>query len=135
MPEEHIIEGHALGGEGLPEKTRVLDFLRSVAGVPVSTMTIAEALYEDADRSRIDGIGSTLRKLRSAGTVENHGETEKGGRGNTAMWVLASAQPTLATGQVDASDRCSQCDSLQIVAYDESNRPRCEAHKPEGAWL
>ena len=40
----------------------------------------------------------------------------------------------LTTGQVDDSDRCCQCGSLAIVAYDANGAPRCEAHKPEGAW-
>ena len=116
----------------MPERARVIDYLRSVS-MPVNALTIAEALYDDADKGKVDGVSTTLRKLRTAGVAENVNEGATG-RGNTGTWRISQASAPLSFGKVDDSDKCARCGSLRIACFDANNTPLCEAHKESGVW-
>lgn len=89
-PYPYEVKGYLVGGEGMSERQRILDYLSYVTQ-PVTADDIAAALYDDPDKSRIDSVTATLRRLRQQGLVEDEGGT-RGVKGAKQQWRLFRAQ-------------------------------------------
>ena len=127
-PLEYRVQGHLLGGETMSERQRILDLLESRNGEPIAAETMAEILYEQPDKARVDSVRTVLRRLRVQGVVDLQEGPKK-----AILWALV--QPGgQEPSAVQDDERCGICRATPIVAYSEFGDPRCVKHKPEGAW-